>query len=1187
MPLYLFAFHVGATRPALTSVRMSGSSEKSTTSAGSPLTIACAWSAEGPYDCVNETSLPAGVCWKAGMILENASFGVEYATSDSVVSVVRAPAAGTTNAASRAVSRAMRRTSLLCRSVWSGMKQANEPNNDLSKEVQPVDLGQRPCERRRVNALYGRGDWWRALTRLLGVVGVLLLVLTWRLDEAVRTAYVSGWTGLTIKLDDCATCRLPGDWWTRVHGVGALVAVVLFVIALSVWLWRKPGDAPVHLKWICGVTSGAAVVLECVAWHLRRQTDMDHGLGSLGPARACDLAALALLGVFFAAIVGSYGGDNLHAARRFIQRHGLSLVGVVAFALITDVVGQTSGQAIDSVRGWMVWSDQGMSRLAFGLATTILLSLVVYESGLRLDQIRFPDSLKPIEIKFWLGFGIPLLVAGIILAKIVHLGWGIAVLGALLCLLGLLELPELSVDDPPPPEMAVAAESYSSAASEYLAIVPIIAISAIALAGAVDAALSDATHIRARSLLVLFPCVLLAAVAVVMTTNDVTPKLPRLGLWHGVVALVGVGAVALIVWFVDSEGFAAAAGFFLLALMLLYAWILFHGSAEIVSDGRILLCIPIAIWTGVAVALSVHGNVFGVTDTLGVFGLVNVALAFLLASLNYVVARGLHFRPPKFLWYLHMQQLPIVLLLVVWWIAAGLISPPKTLHDARVVEAAPHASPHSISGAFAAWRRSQGTTWTRGTRKDPPLPLVVVASHGGGIRAAYWTALALDCVVGGASVSALPDADYKDTCTRGRRPPDDQLAAARRIFLASAVSGGAVGLYAYAREFLSVGALHDGWVDQRLFGDFASPPVGWALFHDLPNHLIGINPRTGGRCDRRHMGDQCFAQDRAAVLEDAFDRKWDAPVPYLRATWAQRFSGSRDQRRRAQAVPIIVDNSTVVGGQTRAVTSPIVLSSWPNGESSEVSATSAVDEHPLAGTAQVLAALCTRNDIRLSTAALLASRFPYVNPSGRLNADCEPHPWKGESSLCAEKEIDCRMALVDGGYTDNSGLFTIEAILPTLRRLIEESNAEFKDRPRIALVLVEIDNHYRAAVSEPPSATSNAAETFVPLVTSLGGRSAMETFARAIAYRLLPPRCALTISPALHPGLSAPLGWELSAGARDDLQAGLVRDGDKKRQEQPIVLVRRLQQWLGGALNGEAVSLRKCVPLDPPFGTTH
>ena len=57
---------------------------------------ACAWSPDAPYDCWKLTPFPAAVCWKAGMIWVNASFGVEYATSDSVVSLVARPATGTT-----------------------------------------------------------------------------------------------------------------------------------------------------------------------------------------------------------------------------------------------------------------------------------------------------------------------------------------------------------------------------------------------------------------------------------------------------------------------------------------------------------------------------------------------------------------------------------------------------------------------------------------------------------------------------------------------------------------------------------------------------------------------------------------------------------------------------------------------------------------------------------------------------------------------------------------------------------------------------------------------------------------------------------------------------------------------------------------------------------------------------------
>ena len=52
---------VEATRPALTSLFMSGASEKLTTSAGRPLTTAVAWEPEAPKDWEKVTPLPAAV----------------------------------------------------------------------------------------------------------------------------------------------------------------------------------------------------------------------------------------------------------------------------------------------------------------------------------------------------------------------------------------------------------------------------------------------------------------------------------------------------------------------------------------------------------------------------------------------------------------------------------------------------------------------------------------------------------------------------------------------------------------------------------------------------------------------------------------------------------------------------------------------------------------------------------------------------------------------------------------------------------------------------------------------------------------------------------------------------------------------------------------------------------------------
>src|SRR4029077_1577697 len=102
-------------------------------------------------------------------------------------------------------------------------------------------------------------------------------------------------------------------------------------------------------------------------------------------------------------------------------------------------------------------------------------------------------------------------------------------------------------------------------------------------------------------------------------------------------------------------------------------------------------------------------------------------------------------------------------------------------------------------------RAAQGPACATSSYRAPPLPFVLVAAHGGGIRAAYWTALALDCIVGVSTENvtkaqvAADDPDSRQaTCESPRRTATRQQQAARRIFLASGVSGGAMGLYAYA-----------------------------------------------------------------------------------------------------------------------------------------------------------------------------------------------------------------------------------------------------------------------------------------------------------------------------------------------------------------------------------------------------
>ena len=112
----------------------------------------------------------------------------------------------------------------------------------------------------------------------------------------------------------------------------------------------------------------------------------------------------------------------------------------------------------------------------------------------------------------------------------------------------------------------------------------------------------------------------------------------------------------------------------------------------------------------------------------------------------------------------------------------------------------------------------------------------------------------------------------------------EQQLAAKRIFMASGVSGGAVGLYAYARQLLeqgqleSAGAGGDDWIDARSAATSPPPAIGWALFHDLPNRLLGLHPDAGAAVPLEGPGTrQCLTQDRAAVLEDTFDARVGRP----------------------------------------------------------------------------------------------------------------------------------------------------------------------------------------------------------------------------------------------------------------------------------------------------------------------
>lgn len=116
-------------------------------------------------------------------------------------------------------------------------------------------------------------------------------------------------------------------------------------------------------------------------------------------------------------------------------------------------------------------------------------------------------------------------------------------------------------------------------------------------------------------------------------------------------------------------------------------------------------------------------------------------------------------------------RVPVFTLVLVWGIAASVVDIRGGYYDVRTEVSAP--ARESILGAFERWKSSQHIDKPQQSRTV--VPLVFVAAHGGGIRAAYWTRIGMECTFG-------------TLCDEG---------GPRTVFLASGVSGGALGLASF------------------------------------------------------------------------------------------------------------------------------------------------------------------------------------------------------------------------------------------------------------------------------------------------------------------------------------------------------------------------------------------------------
>jgi hypothetical protein len=263
--------------------------------------------------------------------------------------------------------------------------------------------------------------------------------------------------------------------------------------------------------------------------------------------------------------------------------------------------------------------------------------------------------------------------------------------------------------------------------------------------------------------------------------------------------------------------------------------------------------------------------------------------------------------------------------------------------------------------------------------------------------------------------------------------------------------------------------------------------------------------------------------DRARALEDGLERGWDAATAHDPPN-AGRFAAPFAALRAHADVPLPLFNSTLVGTGDRAL-----VTTLGRLETDSVPTLRALD--PTLG-------------VRLSTAAVLGARFPYVTPEGVIRRD------------------DTKYRLVDGGYFDDSGVTTARqvadaidsstaggAVRVVVLHFAFEAPPRARTRPGTA---ADSAQRERAADSARVRVRGSAfAEVATPVVALFNTRAAHARSA-VRQYRLRLERD----SAAGRPGAqlvdfwlredSVPLilGWYLSKKARANIDDATRRCGD-------------------------------------------
>jgi hypothetical protein len=393
-----------------------------------------------------------------------------------------------------------------------------------------------------------------------------------------------------------------------------------------------------------------------------------------------------------------------------------------------------------------------------------------------------------------------------------------------------------------------------------------------------------------------------------------------------------------------------------------------------------------------------------------------------------------------------------------------------------------HKSLDSLDRYTENWLKSRKKEIKAFVARNPgtPYPVFFVNAYGGGLRATVWTTM----VVG--TLDSLVKERYHEINTH-----DFQ----HYVFSYSGASGGTIGLsllcnarYQHRQDpvrdtvFYPVNSL------AIYRNDYLTSNIVGLLGRDMLASSLGIAPWA----------------DRARLMEEDWERHTHAHHLDMKVTLGRMWKGGHYE------VPLLFANTFDVDSGKKGISAPVLL-----------------DSLDFPSTVFLEQEIEDPGDLRLSTAAFLSARFPYVSPTAKLNG---------------------KHHFTDGGTWDNSGAETSLGVLTVFERVRSKLIKEDTIFNHIQPQFLSLPNSVQQ--TEATGKPGNLFEPLAPPVGILNSRvgymKKSEDWNYSISrikhygFYLFRPTAERVPNTRIWPVL--PLGWQISDYAMTRMRLSVLRD---------------------------------------------